>query len=275
MNDFQPLRVRAKLFLRSILPKKAFDSVTKVWVRTGAHFVGDQDTLTRYRADFLAHNPKVVQAGPFKGMQYVDKAIGSSYLHKLIGSYEAILHPYIKSIQGRGYDTILDVGSAEGYYLVGLGQLFPQADLIGFEIEQEGRDLSKEMYEKNHLSNKLLLKGEATVDAIAPLITRKTLLICDCEGGEMDILDPVARPELLAIESAIIELHDFIRPGIKEALTARFEATHTIAIIPFSMPNPNDFPYLASIKNKKDLYEIGRERGWQEQEWMILERKSS
>jgi hypothetical protein len=208
-------------------------------------------------------------------MKYVDSAIGSSYLHKLIGCYEAILHPYIRSLEGRGFDTILDIGSAEGYYLAGFGKMFPSARLIGFEIEEKGRELSKELCEKNGLKNELILLGEATADNVVPLITAKTLLICDCEGGEMDILDPSGRPELSGFEAAIIELHDFIRPNIKETLIERFKDTHDISIIPFVLPNPEDFPYLASIKNEKDRYEVRRERGWQEQEWMLLERKKA
>lgn len=274
MSEHIPLRVRVKFFLKRLLPSFIFAYVTTLWIKTGARLVGDQTVVDRHLELFLARFPREVQAGPFTGMQYVDSSVGSAYFHKLVGSYEAILHPYIRSLTGRKFDTILDIGSAEGYYLVGLGRMFTDATLIGFEIEEKGRTLSKELYDKNGLNNTLILNGEATRDNVAPLITPKTLLICDCEGAEIDILDPESRSEFSEIDTAIIELHDFLRPGIKQALTERFSRTHAITIIPFSMANPNDFPYLASVENKQDLYNLRRERGWQEQEWMILEKKA-
>ena len=274
MSPYLPIRVRAKIFLKKLLPMKLFEIVRMLWLNSFAHFVKGQDVLLKYEKIFLSRYPRVVQAGPFKGMQYVDKAVGSSYIHKLIGSYEAILHPCIQTLGGKNFDTILDIGSAEGYYLIGFGRMFKEAHLIGFEIEEIGQELSKKMYSQNNLTNKLTLFGEATGENVAPLITDKTLLICDCEGGEVDILNPDLFPQYKKIDTAIVELHDFMRPGIKEALTSRFKDTHAITIIPFKLAEPNDFPFFKEISNKKDLYEVRRERGDQEQEWMILERKN-
>lgn len=273
MAEYLPTRIHAKNFLKKLLPVRIFGMVQYVWVHIFARFIKGEDILTKYTKLFLSKYPKIVKAGPFEGMKYVDKAVGSSYLHKLIGSYEAVLHPYIKTLSGKDFDTILDIGSAEGYYLIGFGRMFPNANLIGFEIEEDGRDLSKEMYTKNDLVNKLSLFGEANSENVSPLITEKTLLICDCEGGELDILDSQNFLDFKKINIAIIELHDFIRPNIKETLVERFKETHTINIIRFALVNPNDFPFFAEVNNEKDLYELRRERGWQEQEWMILERK--
>lgn len=273
MKQYLPIRVRAKLFIKKILPAKLFNFVKSIWINIFARFVGDNNILAKYETIFLSKFPKVVQAGPFEGMKYVDKAVGSSYLHKLIGSYEAILHPYIKTLEGKDFDTFLDIGSAEGYYLIGFGKIFPNMYLIGFDLEETGRNLSKEMYEKNNLTNKLSLFEEATSKNVAPLITENTLLMCDCEGGEIDILDPENFSEFKKVKTAIIELHDFIRPNAKEILTSRFKDTHNIKIIPFALANPQDFPFFSLVTNEKDLYELRRERGCQEQEWMILERK--
>lgn len=273
MKQYIPIRVRAKLFIKKFLPESFFNAIRFVWVSSFAKLVGDNNILAKYEAIFLSKFPRVVQAGPFKGMKYVNKAIGSSYLHKLIGSYEAILHPLIKTLKGRDFDTVLDIGSAEGYYLIGFGEMFPKANLIGFEIEEKGRNLSKEMYKKNKLKNRFSLFGEANSENVSALITDKTLLICDCEGGELDILNPQDFPAFKNINTAIIELHDFLRPNIKETLTERFGDSHNINIIKFALANPEDFPFFKTIKSEKDLYELRRERGWQEQEWMILERK--
>lgn len=273
MSEYVPVRVKARRFLRDLLPASLFGLVSKIWINTFARCFKVQNVLDKYTELFLQHNPKVVQAGPFAGLQYVDQAVGSNYLHKLVGSYEAILHPVWAEIFQKKFNTIIDIGAAEGYYLVGLGQKFPEAKLVGFETEVTGRELITEMYQKNHLPNELILEGTATAANVAPYITEATLLICDCEGGEFDILDPSLEPAFTKIDTAVIELHDFVRPGIKEALIKRFSATHNITLVPFKMADPSQFTFLASIKNQSEQYEILRERGWQEQEWMLLIRK--
>ncbi len=273
MNQYVPLRVKIRLWLKSFLPQKLFSLISKIWINTLARFFKVQNVLERYTAEFISKNPKVVQAGPFIGLAYVDKAVGSNYLHKLIGSYESILHPFIDSIKTKKFDTIIDIGAAEGYYLVGFGRMFKEAKLVGFEIEQTGRDLISELYSKNQLNNKLILLGEATAENASEYITDSTLLVCDCEGAELDILNPDKNNNWLKVDTAIIELHDFIRPGIKESLIKRFFDTHNISIIPYKMADVTLFPFLDSIKNKAEQYEVLRERGWQEQEWMILTRK--
>lgn len=273
MKEYIPFRVRLRSHLKSVLPKAVFSIVSHLWQSTGARLYNVQNVLESYTEKFLSSYPKVVQGGPFKGLQYVDKAVGSNYLHKLIGSYEGVLHPVLNQICQKNFDTIIDIGAAEGYYLIGLGQKFAGAKLIGFETESAGRELISEMYKKNDLKNELVLKGTATATNVAPFITESTLLICDCEGGELDILNLDTEEVFRKIDTAIIELHDFIRPRIKEVLIKRFSPTHTISLVPFKMADPNEFPFLAEISNRSEQYEILRERGWQEQEWMILERR--
>jgi Putative methyltransferase len=273
MSQYIPVRVKIKLILKRFLPQSLFKIISQLWINTFAKCFKVQDVLEKYTALFISKYPKVVQAGPFTGLNYVDKAVGSNYLHKLVGSYEAVLHPFINSLSQKRFDTIIDIGAAEGYYLIGLGRKFPEAKLVGFELEETGRNLITEMYTKNNLTNEIILEGEATVNNTAPYITENTLLICDCEGGELDILNPLLQSNFKKIDTAIIELHDFIKPGIKEALTERFSPTHKITLVPFKMADVTKFPFLASISNQTEQYEILRERGWQEQEWMLLERK--
>lgn len=273
MKEFMPFRVRAKLFLKGVLPKNLFKLVQSLWISTFSNIVKGNDVVRKYENIFLENFPPIVQAGPFAGMRYVDASIGSSYLHKLIGSYEAVLHPVINDLEDSEFDTVIDIGTAEGYYLVGFGKMFPKARLVGFEIEEEGRRLSKELFAKNSLNNELLFLKEATGENVGEFLTQKTLLICDCEGGEVDILDPEKFPRFSEVDFAIIELHDFIRPGAREILTERFKNTHTVKIIRFKLADPEKFPFFAMVNNEKDLYELRRERACQEQEWMILEKK--
>ncbi len=272
MHTVIPIRVRIRTLLETLLPRSVFALISKVWRNTGAHFYDVQGLVDTYTQQFLKQYPRVVQGGPFAGMVYVDKAVGSNYLHKLIGSYEAILHPIIHEIALKKFQTVIDIGSAEGYYLAGLGRILPQANLIGFEIEESGRKLTRELCALNNVRNSLTLFGEATATNVANAVTSDTLVICDCEGAEFDILNPIEEERLFLVDMYVIELHDFIRPGIKEALLQRFAQTHTSRLIPFEMVDPTHFPFLANIADKNHRYELCRERGWQQQEWLVLER---
>src|SRR5947209_15685441 len=90
---------------------------------------------------FAANVGLVVQNGPFTGMQYVERSIGSSLMPKLLGSYEANLQPVIEEIIRRAPATIVNVGCGEGYYAVGLARRLPHARVYAFEADPTGQAL--------------------------------------------------------------------------------------------------------------------------------------
>ena len=68
---------------------------------------------------FTLSFPYVVQDGPFRGMEYKCNSIWSSKYPKLVGSYEFELQPIICYLFQKKFDTVINVGAAEGYYVVG------------------------------------------------------------------------------------------------------------------------------------------------------------
>jgi hypothetical protein len=56
-----------------------------------------------------------VMSGPFQGIRYTRRAQGSSISPKIVGTYEKELYDVIRSIQADGFDTVIDIGAAEGY----------------------------------------------------------------------------------------------------------------------------------------------------------------
>src|SRR6516164_10354166 len=61
----------------------------------------------------------VVRSGPFEGLKYIKYSSGSPFLPKLLGNYEAVIGDWISDAIGKQYDVIIDLGCAEGYYVVG------------------------------------------------------------------------------------------------------------------------------------------------------------
>ena len=268
-----PLKVRIKLFLKQLLPTSLFKITLTIWRNTYSKLFSDFGMVDKYTAIFIKENSYRVVGGLFKGMEYVTEAAGSSYLVKLVGSYEAVLNKHIEAIIKGDYTTMIDIGCAEGYYLVGIGQKKPSLALIGYDIDAKALSLTKELHKKNKLTNPLTLLGACTFEDLNTRIDDKTFILCDAEGFEAEILDPSKSSNLSNVKTFIVELHDFVVPGVKELLISRFKNTHTINTVVFSIADASQYPFFSAMKNKEDLYTILRERGEQEQEWLIMERK--
>ena len=185
----------------------------------------------------------VVQGGPFKGMAYVSEAVCSSLVPKLLGSYEAELHEVLRQILKRDYETVIDVGCAEGYYAVGLALRLPRARVHAFDIDARARELCKSLAQANKVDDRVLVEGECNHERLNSLIRGRTLIVCDCEGCELQLLDPKAAPEI-SKSDLLVELHDMIVPHITPTILSRFAATHDITLVDAVERDPNAFPIL-------------------------------
>lgn len=270
--SYMPFRIRAKIILKKHLPKALFQSILSIWRKTGNKFVPYPDFPNVYQNEFIKKYGLSVTGGPFKGMNYIEQSIGSSYITKLIGSYEEVLHDVVENLKRRDYTTIIDIGCAEGYYLVGLGIYNKKATLIGYDIEERALSLVQSLYNKNNLHNKLILLKECTFHDLSERITDNTLIICDSEGFEGYILNPEKCSSLKEVQTILIELHDFAYPNIKQILTDRFSSTHSVSTIIFKHANADNYPFLKEMKNKLHRFNILYERAEQEQEWLLMER---
>src|SRR5687767_10884516 len=66
----------------------------------------------------------IVQSGPFVGLAYTPEVLKSRHaVPNLLGIYECHLWPVIESIDD-SFKLIVDIGTAEGYYAVGLARRY-------------------------------------------------------------------------------------------------------------------------------------------------------
>jgi hypothetical protein len=160
----------------------------------------------------------------------VDRAIGSAYIPKLLGIYERELNSVIEKACRLGLDLIVDLGAAEGYYAVGMARRNPQSRVVAFEADAQGRMALERMAKLNEAGARVAIRGRCEPDDLAAALedsTGRLLVICDVEGHERIILDPSAVPAL-ARAWMIVEVHEFLCPGITRTLTEKFSATHRI-----------------------------------------------
>lgn len=191
-----------------------------------------------------------VQRGPFSGMVIVPRTSwgdGDSAA-KLLGIYEDELHSYVDDAIKRNPDLILNIGCAEGYYGVGFAARLPESTVIAVDINPQAETAVAENVAANQVKNLKCLIGKVDHSWIEQQCAsaERPLLIVDCEGAELDLLDPTKVPAL-SKASFLIECHDCMIPGITNTLVQRFSSTHDIAGVKQRYKDPYQFEFLAEL----------------------------
>lgn len=172
----------------------------------------------------------VVQNGPFKGMKYIKKSLGSAFLPKILGSYEEPIQLWIQEvIENKKYKNILNIGAAEGYYACGFAMRLPNVTLFAYDTDKEARNSLENLRDINKLYN-IVINSECTHECLSHKSDSNTLIFCDIEGFEKELLDPIKVPNLKFVD-IIVEAHDCYVPNVTEELIKRFYLTHTATII--------------------------------------------
>ena len=189
--------------------------------------------LAKWRAELVANTisermGSTISAGPFLGMNYAVRASEGSRAARLLGVYEASLAPVIETIIARAYPLVIDVGSAEGYYAVGLARRMPQTRVLARDENPQAQTLCRSLAALNGVADRVEIGGRMDHADFAVCAGQPTAVICDIEGAEADLLDPARAPGLLHAD-ILVECHDVMRPGLTELIAARFRPTHDVA----------------------------------------------
>jgi hypothetical protein len=204
-----------------------------------------------------------VASGPFAGMKVLPEVLwGDGNLPPmLLGCYEAELHPAITQAVTRKPSVVVNIGAAEGYYAVGLARLLPQARVFAFEVNQKGQDICRRTGFANRVNDRLIVEGKCDIEPLRRALaqTGRSLVISDCEGDELELLDPARVPETLHCDM-IIECHDFAKPNATEILRKRFSATHDVVDILEGPRDPSQFAAMRSWQSIDRWLAINEQR---------------
>jgi hypothetical protein len=181
---------------------------------------------------FPSNSPVEVVNGPFKGMKYINEIVWGSITPKWLGSYEVELQPILEKIIGSNYNTIIDVGCAEGYYAVGMARAVPGAKVFVFDTDYISRKQVSRLAALNKVEARFHLGKWCGHDDLNRIPSGKTLVICDIEGFEAMLLDPTHAPGLLRCD-ILVEVHEEDNaPGrVEQTLMSRFTPSHRIALV--------------------------------------------
>ena len=191
-----------------------------------------------------SHTSLLVHAGPFRGMRYIDRSVWGAYIPKLLGTYELELHPFVEQAILARPERIIDVGGAEGYYAVGLLLRLAQAKLTVFEQLDDARSAIRELAARNGVSDRLEVAGTCSPELLQKALepARPTLVICDVEGYERELLDLERVPGLRSAD-ILVEVHDAQVAGVSRLLEQRFAASHEVVRIDQAPRTISHYPY--------------------------------
>jgi len=172
----------------------------------------------------------IVRSGPFAGLRYpIADAAGSALAPKLIGSYEREIHGFIEKAITRAPPRILNIGAGEGYYAVGMARRLPRADVYAFETDAKGQSLIEALAKANGVGERVHVRGTCSPTDLDELTRQPALIICDIEGGERELLDPVSAHGLVDCE-IIAELHSGRGLDMAGEMRKRSGETHTVTM---------------------------------------------
>jgi SAM-dependent methyltransferase len=200
-----------------------------------AHLSAALRLLAKWRAELVANtivrrSGTTVLSGPFQGMTYGVRAAEGSASARLLGVYEASLAPVIEEIIGRAYPLVVDIGCAEGYYAVGLARRMPASRILARDASPKAQALCRQLAQMNGVQDRVEVGGLMDHASLSICAAERTLILCDIEGAEAELLDPVAAPALSQAD-ILVECHDVMRPGLTDLLAARFAPSHHVTRI--------------------------------------------
>jgi hypothetical protein len=238
------LQTAAKLVLKRILRF----APTPNWT---AHYP-KLNRLERFKVRVLCQillkeTGHMVYGGPFSTMKLTENLELCWDPPMILGSYEEEVHDVINNVICMAPDNIIDIGAAFGYYAVGFALKIANTTVIAFEsVEEPHWQELADLARINGVSGKVIQRGFCTAEELAKACAPNSFILCDCEGGEEDILQPLKVPALNSCK-ILIELHEFYRPNVVGTLISRFRDSHKIRIIEEVDRDPSRYRILKKL----------------------------
>lgn len=193
----------------------------------------------------------MVQSGPFAGMQMTNATVwpDGALCPLLLGCHEQELHEVIEHeiarVAAMPNPRVVNVGCAEGYYAVGLARRLPHATIWAIDVSSAALDATRKLAEANGVTN--IVIG----DDLSQVFDVPDLIVMDCEGYEIDYLDPERFPGITRAH-IIVEVHNGFRDdGILEnraqIILAKCQHLFSIVAVREGPRDPNEFAFLRHL----------------------------
>jgi hypothetical protein len=203
----------------------------------------------RYTRAFVETFGPAVLEGPAAGLTYTPLMVDAAedVVAKLVGAYEQELHATFAAAVAAAPDVIVNIGSGEGYWALGLGLGAPGAEVVAYDADPLREAWCRQMAEANGIAGRVDVRGFCEPEELSELVAgRRAFVLCDCEGAEGMIID-LDRAPALAGADLVIELHEWVVPDLAGILTRRLEPTHALSWIAAAPRWRDDWPRLEQV----------------------------
>ena len=227
-----------KRVAKMLLPNRVFVTVQSIRSRNYQMRLHKEWGVYQATQEMIDSYGLTVLDGPFRGLRYPKRSLlNRDGIPLLFGTYELELHPVIEEVASNQYDCIVDVGSAEGYYSVGLA-LRTKTTVHAFDCEPRERHYLRQMAQLNGVTDLVRIDSWCEPKVLFRLVNgRRCLVISDCEGFEFDLFNDECAAALKGSD-LIIELHEKDSAvNARNELLNRFRLSHSMHIITFSASN--------------------------------------
>ena len=215
------------------------------------HEVTRQRAVAKVKAALTSVPDDRVRRGPFQGMHFPFRyGNETGWLGKILGAYESELHGVIDRICRDDYTQVINIGTAEGFYFVGLARRLPAARITGFETNEEAREACQELALANGVARRIVLHGTCNIETLQTqdISGGRVLVVADCEGEEYRLLQPALIPALNECD-LLVELHCLGTSGMGpfESISSILSNTHTLQFISCRPRMPSQFQELGHL----------------------------
>lgn len=220
---------------------------------------------------FCTHFGSAVRAGPFAGMSYPQSIVQArNLIPKLVGTYESELGPWVEELVRKQYASIVNVGSADGYYAVGFAMRMAGVPVVAFDTDPWARDATRALASENAVSTVTVL-SMCDPAWLRDHLRVGSLLVVDCEGYERILLNPKSSEKLMECD-ILVELHEHVATGIGEEVRRWFSQTHNIREVWSIRKDPKVVSELSVID--EGMWSVVLSEGRNvPQSWLLVERK--
>jgi hypothetical protein len=176
----------------------------------------------------------VVQYGHFKGLLLRPDFKWGKYdlASMILGLYESQVVSELMKLSAEK-ETLIDIGSADGFYAAGLLKFSSIKNAFLFEMDKESQASTEKTILLNNIGKDFTIFGKANLNSIEVLLGKnvdfnKSLILCDIEGAELELFTGLD-PQIFAQATLMIETHikEYGHFGL-DKLYGYFQETHNL-----------------------------------------------
>ena len=190
------------------------------------------------RLVIVVRSGKKILSGPFRNIHF---DIPNFNTAMMLGTWEKELHTILADFKPLG--AFICIGAAEGYYAIGLAKLHKQTIVYAYESQQAYRSFLIKNAQRNSVKN-IIIDGMCEINHLYEVLDKNLgtpLILCDIEGGEIDLLDLDKIPQL-SDAFILVEVHEMYVENCEKKLLSRFRSTHSAVVIEGKKRMVNDLP---------------------------------